>query len=226
VSGVGQYESPLGCGSVRAGEVWIGPAGCAYRYFCRRRWDVAWFHFYDTPRWACLRGERVSVRPSGIIPQLKLAAEGFISEAVHSSGKMNAIARNYAEIVGAYLDRELLSHEDARDRHDRLRLENVWDCVHGDLQRRWTVNELAKLAHLSAVQFHRIVLRRHGCTPKDVVSRLRMQRAEQMLLASECKLDQIAEPLGYKTPFAFSRAFKRCFGVSPGFYRERNKGRG
>jgi AraC-like DNA-binding protein len=54
----------------------------------------------------------------------------------------------------------------------------------------------------------------------DVVSRLRMQRAEQMLLTSECKLDQIAEPLGYKTPFAFSRAFKRCFGVSPAHYRE------
>ena len=48
----------------------------------------------------------------------------------------------------------------------------------------------------------------------------RMRRAEEMLQSTGYKLHQLAAALGYETPFAFSRAFKRYAGISPKQFRK------
>jgi AraC-like DNA-binding protein len=52
-----------------------------------------------------------------------------------------------------------------------------------------------------------------------MVFRLRMQRAEELLVKYDYALKNIAEELGYGTPFAFSNAFKRHKGISPEHFR-------
>ena len=54
----------------------------------------------------------------------------------------------------------------------------------------------------------------------QMVTRLRMQHAEQLLMRSDINLERIAEELGYTNSFALSKAFKRERGISPRHYRE------
>jgi AraC-like DNA-binding protein len=49
----------------------------------------------------------------------------------------------------------------------------------------------------------------------------RMQAAASLLLGSDAALAEVATRVGYRSEFAFNRAFKRHFHVPPGEYRQR-----
>ncbi|WP_199836540.1 helix-turn-helix domain-containing protein [Streptomyces sp. CB01373] len=48
-----------------------------------------------------------------------------------------------------------------------------------------------------------------------------MTTAGRILRNDDAPLQSVAECVGYRSEFAFNRAFKREFGVSPGAYRRR-----
>ncbi|MBC8100626.1 MAG: helix-turn-helix transcriptional regulator, partial [Armatimonadetes bacterium] len=85
----------------------------------------------------------------------------------------------------------------------------------------WTVDSLAKAVNLSrsglAAQFSALV----GEAPMHYLTRWRMQLAVTLLLDEPyATLDQIAQQVGYSSAYAFSKAFKRWFGMAPSAYRQ------
>jgi AraC-like DNA-binding protein len=88
-----------------------------------------------------------------------------------------------------------------------------------ELARRLSVAELARSVGLSRAAFARRFRAELGEPPERYLSRLRMQRAAELLGSTDAGLAAIAAEIGYGSEFAFSRAFKRCFGVSPSGYR-------
>jgi len=54
-----------------------------------------------------------------------------------------------------------------------------------------------------------------GETPMGYLSRWRLNRAALWLRSSDSTLAQAATRVGYESKAAMSRAFKRCFGLSP-----------
>jgi transcriptional regulator GlxA family with amidase domain len=85
--------------------------------------------------------------------------------------------------------------------------------------RRWTVAALAKQAGMSRAAFARAFRNATGQTPLAWLCRERLQRAAELLQTSDAKLAELAENAGYATEFAFSRAFKRLFGIPPARFR-------
>jgi AraC-like DNA-binding protein len=85
--------------------------------------------------------------------------------------------------------------------------------------RRWTVAALAKRAGMSRAAFARAFRTATGQTPLAWLCRERLQRAAELLQTSDAKLAELAENAGYATEFAFSRAFKRLFGIPPARFR-------
>jgi AraC-like DNA-binding protein len=59
-----------------------------------------------------------------------------------------------------------------------------------------------------------------GQSPKQYLTMWRMQLAQTMLRDTPHSLSTIADRLGYQSEPAFSRAFKRVFGTSPGRMRQ------
>jgi len=60
-------------------------------------------------------------------------------------------------------------------------------------------------------------------TPLHYLTRWRMQLAREWLNDPELAMIDIAERVGYSSEAAFSRAFKREFGLSPGVSRSQMK---
>ena len=60
-----------------------------------------------------------------------------------------------------------------------------------------------------------------GQTPLDYVTEWRMQKAMQLLQQCDKKLIDVARSVGYESDAAFSKAFKRVVGASPGEYLKR-----
>jgi hypothetical protein len=56
-------------------------------------------------------------------------------------------------------------------------------------------------------------------TPLEYVTEWRMQKAVQLLQRHDKKLIDVAQSVGYESDAAFSKAFKRVVGLTPGEYR-------
>jgi AraC-like DNA-binding protein len=92
--------------------------------------------------------------------------------------------------------------------------------VHAEPARRWTVEELAREAGSSrtvlAERFHQVL----GQAPIEYITCWRMQLASERIRAGSGSLAAIAADVGYDSEAAFSRAFKRVTGVTPGRWRD------
>jgi AraC-like DNA-binding protein len=92
-------------------------------------------------------------------------------------------------------------------------------AMHGELARRWTVESLARVAAMSRTAFATRFRQLVGTTPLDYLVNWRMTVARSALRKSDDSIADIAERSGYLSDTAFSAAFKRATGQSPGRYR-------
>lgn len=92
---------------------------------------------------------------------------------------------------------------------------------------KWTVARLASRVGLSRSAFAEGFLAYERVAPLAFVTRVRMERAVQLLKTKALSLHEVARRVGYQNEGSFARAFKRHWGMPPGeFVREvcRNHG--
>jgi AraC-like DNA-binding protein/quercetin dioxygenase-like cupin family protein len=95
----------------------------------------------------------------------------------------------------------------------------VLDAIHADPARAWSNAEMARYAHLSRTTFTERFTRILGQPPMAYLTKLRMELARDLLLGTSETAKQVARRTGYKSDAAFSRAFTRHHGCSPGQWR-------
>lgn len=93
--------------------------------------------------------------------------------------------------------------------------------IHRDPAVNWSVASLAREAAMSrsafAARFRELVSE----SPMQYVARWRMQVAVTLLEEGKVSVGEVADKLGYGSEAAFSRAFKRVVGRSPGAVRRK-----
>lgn len=101
-----------------------------------------------------------------------------------------------------------------------------------ELMRLWTVinesvgSKLSEMENLPDLIENYDSLRHRfrkvfGISPRAMMLRLRMQRAQQMLLEGGMTVKEIAHAVGYWRQHEFTRAFSKAFGMPPSEYRRR-----
>jgi AraC-like DNA-binding protein len=100
-------------------------------------------------------------------------------------------------------------------------LARVLATMHEELARPWDIVALARAAGTSRATLARRFVAEIGEPPLAYLTRARMQDAARRLLATGDGLASIAGAIGYSSEFAFSKAFRREFGMPPGQYRKR-----
>lgn len=93
------------------------------------------------------------------------------------------------------------------------------DRMERDLAAPWTVPLLARAACVSRATLARRFVEETGESPIEYLTRLRMERAAELLAETTERLADIAPRVGYDSEFTFGRAFRRHFGVAPGRFR-------
>jgi AraC-like DNA-binding protein len=91
--------------------------------------------------------------------------------------------------------------------------------IHQNVELSWTVESLAASAGMSRSAFAGRFKELLGQAPLEYVTEWRMQKAAQLLRHQGKKLFEIARSVGYESDAAFSKAFKRVLGATPGDYR-------
>lgn len=81
------------------------------------------------------------------------------------------------------------------------------------------IRELAEQMEMSEKYFIQYFHRQVGCTPGQYMNRQRMYHAAELLSDARLSLEEIAHMLFYSDSYAFSKAFRKYYGESPGRFR-------
>ena len=96
---------------------------------------------------------------------------------------------------------------------------NVTAYVAANLGSTIRVGDLARIARLSLGHFFRAYRESFGEPPLAHIARLRIQRAQSLMVRSEASLSQIALDCGMHDQSHFTRVFRRIVGTNPGIWR-------
>ena len=94
------------------------------------------------------------------------------------------------------------------------RLSAAIAAMHGDPARRWTLEDLGRVAGMSRSSFSAAFRERVGETPLAYLTRWRMLQATERLSVGD-PISVVAPAVGYESESAFSTAFKRVMGGPP-----------
>lgn len=85
-----------------------------------------------------------------------------------------------------------------------------------------SAEEAARACHIDPSYLSRLFQRFAATTPYRFLTKLKMNRAAELLLDRRMLVRQAADELGFADAFHFSRTFKRIYGVSPEQFLRRN----
>ena len=91
--------------------------------------------------------------------------------------------------------------------------------IGAELREDLTLPGLARRLATSPRQLQRAFSENGRAGFRSYLCRERMTRAAQMLVQSDAEIAHVAKAVGYGTKGQFSRAFSRCYGMTPRSYR-------
>jgi transcriptional regulator GlxA family with amidase domain len=98
----------------------------------------------------------------------------------------------------------------------------VEQYLHDRIRQRIRLEDLARQVPLSVSHFCRAFKETFGVTPHSYLIRLRLARAQELMLQLRGELSQIALACGFSDQSHLCRAFRRQIGETPGAWRRRN----
>ena len=100
------------------------------------------------------------------------------------------------------------------------------DRIDHDFAQPLSLDALAKTAGYSKYHFARVFAELYGETPREYLSRRRIERAKDLLRAANLTVTEICLEVGFDSLGSFSQRFKDLVGIPPTEYRQRAIGAG
>jgi AraC family transcriptional regulator, regulatory protein of adaptative response / methylphosphotriester-DNA alkyltransferase methyltransferase len=116
--------------------------------------------------------------------------------------------------------------DDSRGLTERTRRELFEDAVaiiEAEYASELTPDRVARRIATSRRQLQRVFAEIGNSTFSAYLTAVRLERAADLLGRDPRPVVEIARAVGYRSPSAFSVAFRRCYGVPPGALRGRSR---
>nr|WP_314465268.1 AraC family transcriptional regulator [uncultured Clostridium sp.] len=215
INGKGQYM-------LHENEVFCIPRFCGHHYYaCEDNpWSILWVHF---------KGEDTLFYP---LEECRVVS--FLSK--NATNRMmflfellfRVLERNYTLGNFIYMSQVLsliLAETYVREKHDTTfeqnrHVTNVVRYMYNHLQDNLSLKEIAEEFEFSRSYLNVIFQKYTKHAPMDFYFHLKMKEACKLLKSTDLYIYEVAEKLGYKDQYYFSRIFKKMVGISPKEYRE------
>jgi AraC family transcriptional regulator, transcriptional activator for feuABC-ybbA operon len=109
------------------------------------------------------------------------------------------------------------------DRSGRTSLVEIKEFIDCHYNEALTIGQLAGMANICPKYFVDLFKKTFGQTTIDYLTHVRMNHAKRYLAESDDRLRDIAQRVGYKDEFYFSRIFKKKVGISPSEYARNSR---
>lgn len=158
----------------------------------------------------------------GSHPELRAAMDLLGGEVATNRPGSATVLTGLLDLLLVYLLRAWLEQDPAPGWPEALSdppIAAALEALHANPEAPWRIEDLANRVGLSRATLTRRFTTLTGYPPMGYLTWWRLTTAARLLRETELPLPSIAAKVGYGSPFAFSHAFKREFGVAPGTYR-------
>lgn len=100
------------------------------------------------------------------------------------------------------------------------RLNRITDYMYDNYNRKLTLSEIAEREHLSIYYLSHIIKEAAGLSFQDLLSYIRVEESEKLLLGTNKKIGTIAEETGFSAVRYYIKHFEHWFGMHPLEYRK------
>ncbi|WP_427977855.1 helix-turn-helix domain-containing protein [Agarivorans sp.] len=218
MAGEGNLHTPELRHRITANELVILPAGTHYSLsLASHFWRHNWFQFSADVRWYRFpqKAKVIKFKSSQNIDKcLKM-----LLEEERSANADPLIESHLVQLLKRYLLHLLKPLKQG----ETSPLHSLEQQLRASLHYPWTVSQMAQRLSVSEAHCYRLFQREFNCSPKQYLSRLRLEHGSYLLRESRWSIEVIASQLGYQDGFAFAHRFKKSFGVSPGRYRRQHQ---
>ena len=97
------------------------------------------------------------------------------------------------------------------------------DFIEANYTCQFSLQEVAKAAHLSVSRLAHLFKEQIGITIIDYLTDVRINHAKKLLLSSDKNCTEICFEVGYNNQSYFIRAFRGLVGLTPLQFRQNNK---
>lgn len=105
------------------------------------------------------------------------------------------------------------------------RLNRITDYMYENYNRKLTLNEIADKEHLSIYYLSHVIKESTGLSFQDLLSYIRVEESEKLLLGTNKKIGAIAEETGFSAVRYYIKHFETWFGMHPLDYRKKYAGK-
>lgn len=207
------------------GDAVLIPAGAPHLYGAAqdKPWSISWVHFLgrDAAEFVKrLDGPMIRLDDPANAHQALAEIWSVLhaSQAPHDLAYCSAVLRH---LFSRILMRQPAPEHQSQSAHEKMLTTTEWMRNH--LRDGGSLAEFAALAHLSVPHYCHLFRTRFHCSPMEYYTRLRMQRAAELLLTTSATAQEIAYELGYSDPYYFSRVFRKTMGLPPRTYRVKHR---
>lgn len=94
-------------------------------------------------------------------------------------------------------------------------IDMVFDFIVANCSKQISLNDVAGYVHLHPVYLSRLLKNKTGKTFKEILTEVRLKKAEKLLKTTSLKHYEIAEAVGFSDAQYFSQVFKKVYGMTP-----------
>lgn len=178
--------------------------------------------FDELPQWFILRSDDM-----GLFDELNMGIQLLSKELNSPAFGSETITNSLLDVLFTAIFRKILEKHQTKPKSwahatSDTQIKTSIEMLHKDYAQDWTLEELARKVGLSRAGFAQKFKSSLGVTPFQYLTALRVQKSMELLSSSDSKLEQIAESVGYKDAFTFSKVFKKITGISPRDFRSQD----
>lgn len=107
--------------------------------------------------------------------------------------------------------------------NESVYIKKIKKYIAENIEKKVTVMELSEKVKLNAVYCGAMFKKETGETITKYINKMKIMRAEEMLLFDNLSISEVAYKLGFEDIFYFSRLFKKINGLSPKQYKKNFK---
>lgn len=157
---------------------------------------------------------------------IRLGVSRFLLKPSNMEELEEAIEKMCANLKKKHIlgeDGESLGQENAAS---SFLVKTAMDYIRENYTRKLTLTEVAEKTYVSQWHLSKLLNRHTGQSFSELLNRVRIERARELLYNPALRIGDIAEAVGFLDVAHFSRVFKKQEGISANEYRNRVLGRG
>lgn len=208
---------------LKKGEAFCVPRYRAHVYYAREEnpWSILWVHFKgeDTRFYPLEECKIIPIGSTYAINRIRFLFEQLfrILEGSYTLGNFIYISQVLSLILA-----DIYAREKREIASQNKHVTNMIKYMYQHMDEKLTLDDLAGIFGLSKGYINAVFLKCTQHAPIDFFIILKMREACKLMREQDLYIYQVAQRLGYKDQYYFSRLFKKVVGVSPENYKKGN----